>query len=446
MRAHSPLPFLGKAILSLLLLAQVGVSSGQPFSEGAFAARSLSGQFVVQGQRSTALPYRLLALATNQNYVCLEPTLVTVSCERIRQLLARELGFGNVWQGKVYISFRRVVGPNDEVSLTSSRFSDGWQYRLEMPELVHRHKYVVGVVRALLLEFANRQSEDRSAELPPWLAEGLAQQILNSGEIEIILPPPRLRQNFAPPAEVVDAKRASPLGAVHKLFAGTPPLTFEELSWPGGTLMDAEAYELYRNSASLFLVSISQLREGRASLRAMLERLPRFYNWQFAFLDAFRGYFSRPLDVEKWWALQTLRFTSRDLAQAWSPEESRLKLGEVLQVPARVYQAGIEMPEQSEVTLQTVVTTWSVADQRQALETKLRQLELLETRLAPELVSLAQSYRRALLAYFQDHLQAQPSRRAVPASSGLKPFSKAMASRLDELDHRRAEESANPRL
>jgi len=426
-----------KALVCLSLLGSHGLAKGQAVDQAGVSARSFSGQFNVQGQSAPSLPFRLLNLATNGNYVFLEPTLVTVSCERIRQMVLRELGLGNVWQGKVYVSFRPVAGPRDEVFFTASHFADGWCYRLEMPDLVERHKYVLAVVQALLLEFANRQAGDRSAEVPLWLSEGLTHSILNSGEMEIILPPPSMAQGAAPPVEVVShQKRASALGTVHRAFSETTPLTFEELSWPSRAPADETADLAYRSSSRLFLASLLQLREGRACLRSMLERLPRVYNWQFAFLDAFQGYFSRPLEVEKWWALQTLRFTTRDLAQAWSPEESREKLNEVLRVPVRVYQAAGELPESSEVNLQSVVTAWSAADQKQTLEAKLRQLEMIESRLAPELLPLVQDYRRALSTYLEGPLKGQPLRRGASGSS-LKVSGKEMAGRLDTLDRHR---------
>ena len=96
-------------------------------------------------------------------------------------------------------------------------------------------------------------------------------------------------------------------------------MTFEELSWPTAANSTGAAGEFYGDSAQLFVDELLSLPDGRACLRAMVAELPR-YNWQFAFLHAFGAYFQRPLDVEKWWALQVVQFTGHDLGQTW-PEE-----------------------------------------------------------------------------------------------------------------------------
>jgi len=48
----------------------------------------------------------------------------------------------------------------------------------------------------------------------------------------------------------------------------------------------------------LFVNDLLELKGGRRNLRAMLETLPAFYNWQTAFQSAFRENFPRPLDVK----------------------------------------------------------------------------------------------------------------------------------------------------
>ena len=55
------------------------------------SARSQSGQFVVYAGPSPGSIPPVLEPAKNTGFVRLEPTLVAVSCERIKQLLSREL-------------------------------------------------------------------------------------------------------------------------------------------------------------------------------------------------------------------------------------------------------------------------------------------------------------------------------------------------------------------
>src|SRR5205085_591999 len=121
----------------------------------------------------------------------------------------------------------------------------------------------------------------------------------------------------------VSARRDSPLEQAHKTLQSRPPLSFHELSWPLEEQWFGEASEVYRASSQLFLSQLLRLEGGRSALRAMLVELPQRYNWQFAFLNAFHAHFQCTLDVEKWWALQTLHFGGRDLvAQTWPFEES----------------------------------------------------------------------------------------------------------------------------
>ncbi len=71
------------------------------------------------------------------------------------------------------------------------RFKNGWQYRVDLPNVVERPRYVRAIVQVLLLELANRTAQGRGAEIPLWLVEGFSQLLLASSEVEIILPPPR---------------------------------------------------------------------------------------------------------------------------------------------------------------------------------------------------------------------------------------------------------------
>src|SRR6185436_2967115 len=58
--------------------------------------RSFSGQFT--GRALAAPAAYPKSVATNQDLVRLEPTLVAVSCERIKQLLYRELNANAPWR------------------------------------------------------------------------------------------------------------------------------------------------------------------------------------------------------------------------------------------------------------------------------------------------------------------------------------------------------------
>jgi len=51
-------------------------------------------------------------------------------------------------------------------------------------------------------------------------------------------------------------------------------------------------------------------------------KFAQYYNWQFAFLQAFSATFQQPLDVEKWWSLQLLHFTGRGWPRRGRPTKA----------------------------------------------------------------------------------------------------------------------------
>lgn len=357
-------------------------------------ARSHSGQFVVQALPAAVVSGRSWSnLETNPAYILLEPTLVPISCERLKQELWRQLEIRGPWQGKISIAVQAGRGPDDIIMVFSERFRDGWQYRVEMPQLVEKARYLRGMVQVLLLEYANRGAAERAAELPQWLVEGLAEQLLRSSELSILLPPPKERSGgirFTP--TIVEARRSNPLEPAHQTLSQSQPLTFEELSWPGAYGINSPEATRYRSSAQLFVAALLGLPDGRASMRRMLENLPRYHNWQFAFLEAFQRHFQRPLDVEKWWSLYLVHFTGRDLTHTWPIQDSWEKLQQALRIPVQVHAATNQVPLGAEVSLQTVLRDWEPERQAPALEAKLRELAHLRVRVALDLAALVDEY------------------------------------------------------
>ncbi len=132
------------------------------------------------------------------------------------------------------------------------------------------------------------------------------------------------------------------------------------------------------------------LKNGPAHLRAMLQKLPQFYNWQTAFQSAFRAEFPRPLDVEKWWALQVVNFAARDPGPQWTPAVSREKLDEILSVPVEVRSVSNSLPSHAEISLQAVIRNFDSARQTEILQIKLRDLGLAQLRMAPQLSVLTE--------------------------------------------------------
>ena len=422
--------------VAVVLGASWGLANAQPANPDLVSARSHSGQFIVYAGRASTLPSPVSRLATNQNFVQLEPTLATVSCERIKQVLMRELGATASWRGNIYLVLYPARGAGDTITVTSERFKDRWQYRVDFPDVVERSRYVRVVVQVLLLELANRTAEARAAEIPLWFIEGFSQLLLASNEVEIILPPPRTTVNAVKfSATLVNARKQTLREQAQKKLHGRPPLTFENLSWPAEDELSGDAGDLYSGSAQLFVGELLRLPDGRACLRAMLAQLAQHYNWQFAFLRAFHASFERPLDVEKWWALSLVRASGRGVAQTWSLEESWQKLDQTVRAAVQVRTGANELPLHADVTLQRIICEWDTVRQTQALNNTLRELGLLRLRIAQEFVGLVQDYCQALETYLQqrDHTGSVLSTKTASRRRAIA----GAVQQLDALDARR---------
>jgi hypothetical protein len=423
--------------IAVFLGALRGVADAQPANPDLVSARSHSGQFVVYAGRSHPPSLSVANLATNQNFFRLEPTLATVSCERIKQALTSQLGATAPWRGHIYVVLYPARSAGDTITVTSERFKGGWQYTVDFPDVVERSRYVRAVVQVLLLELANRTAETRAAEIPLWLIEGCSQLLLAANETEIILPPPRDKANgLNLSAMRVSARKEGLLELAQKKLHGRPPLTFENLSWPIEDELSGDLGDLYSGSAQLFVGELLRLPDGPACLRAMLAQLPQNYNWQFAFLRGFHTCFERPLDVEKWWALSLAGTSGRNPAQFWSLEESWQKLDHAVHSGAQVRTSANELPLHADLKLQAVIREWDTTRQTAALRSTLGALALLRSRIAQEFVGLVQDYSQAIETYLQ---QRDHTGSVLPFTrkAGQRRAVEATVRQLDALDARR---------
>ena len=96
------------------------------------------------------------------------------------------------------------------VRVTSVHYANGWGYGVELPEVVDKPRFVRCAVAVILAEFANRNALTREAELPPWLAEGLAAHLETTALSTLALEPGRLSRS---------APHSDPLRAARELVA-----------------------------------------------------------------------------------------------------------------------------------------------------------------------------------------------------------------------------------
>jgi hypothetical protein len=404
----------------------------------ATSARSVSGQFVVHSSMENAIVVLGSNAKSTNRLLSLEPSFAAISCERIKQALLDRLGTSDRWKGKVFIELRPGFA-EEPITLACNRFKDRWNYQLYVPNTVEPRRFMHAVVQTILLEIANRNAARRSAEIPAWLTEGLVQQLLESRENELLLSRPHtaVRGVLVTPT-VTQKKQTERFEVTYRTLREHPQLTLEQLSWPTDEQLVGKDGGVYRYSAQLFVSELLRLKDGRACMVQMLAELADCYNWQTAFLRAFKPHFSRLLDLEKWWALQVVHIAGRDTTQFWTLEESTRKLDEILLTPAQIRAVSNDLPLSVELKLQTVITEWDFARQRRALREKIQTLGYLHLRLAPELMGLAGEYIEVLDAYLKERAKTTV---AFPGVRSLTPTTEGVVKetlkRLDALDERR---------
>jgi hypothetical protein len=423
----------------LLLLLCFSFAAAAPIAPiEARTALSRSGQFVVHAPAPTQKAFASHPPNTSSNLLRLEFNELAVSCERIKELLVRELGGGSSpWRGKIHLSLYPAHPGEESILLASELFRDGWQYRLDLPELLERERYVRAIVQVLLLELANRTSTGRSAEIPLWLLEGVTQHLLAESDIQILFQPAHTgAYGVGLSSTNYMGRRGNPIDHVRKLFRDRPPLSFEELSWPTDDPLSAENAARYRCSCQLFVSELLRLKNGPACLREMVAQLPEHYNWQLAFLRAFQAYFQRPLDVEKWWSLQRVQFTRHDPAQTWPLAESWRQLEAALNWHMEVRAVTNELPLHAPVTLQLTLLESDSARRVQALRSKLVELDLLRPRMSRELLPLLDAYRQAVANYLLSRSKPEPFRLFGASGNNERTLTTETTQRLDALDAR----------
>ncbi|HSU56106.1 MAG TPA: hypothetical protein VLT36_18760 [Candidatus Dormibacteraeota bacterium] len=405
---------------------------------GNLGTRSVSGQFLVFDRRATGASQTAAYFGTNSAFIQLDPTLLIVSCERIKQELFQEIGAKPNWSGRIYLVLHPAESTMDTVGLTSEKFRDTWQYRLDLPDVLPRRTYVRGLVQAMLLEMANRQAFEHTAEIPSWLIEGLTQQLLAANELEIILSPPSKAVNgLTIGSTFTNRIRENPLEHARQELKSHPMLGFNALSWPDDRQLAGDDGELFFLNSQLFLKELLRENEGHARMRMMLEQLPQHYNWQFALLDAYHDMFPRLVDIEKWWVLHYVRFTGLEKAKTWAPIESWNRLDDTLHAHVQIRANINEIPLHTDIPLQVVLREWDGPQQTATLRTKLREIEMLRWRIDPHLVNLLDEYHQTIETYL-----AQEQKHGFT----LVPFFRKSAQeharyealkRLDELDARK---------
>ena len=468
-------------MLPLCVWFAATVVSAQPASQ-IITASSYSGQFTAREMRSRPLqaPSPVAARvpiagslaflvtappasATAQpDKIPLEPALLVVSCERMKELFLLGLGMRDEWRGKIELVINASLPEDRGPLLTAVHRPDGWSYELELPKTIQPPILVRAVIQTLLAELVNRRAGSQSADIPFWLVEGLSAHLQANNVPTFIIRPNVQSAGY-------NRLGLEGLNAVREGLREHAPLSFQQLSWPEWSNVTGKDQAVYGSCAQLFFESLLHLNDGPSCLRRMLEEMPRHMNWQTAFLLAFHSHFARLLDVEKWWGLICVSFSESDLTQSWTEQECWHKLQEALDVPVEVHFAPSRMPAKARVTLQEVILQWDASDALPALQRAVRELEglqwftfrcdlnldasvaspavqrnahdleALQWRMGQELSPLVTRYLTVLLSYvkqFQSNGRLASDARF--GASSLHLLKRETVRQLDDLDQKRA--------
>lgn len=415
-----------------------------PLLDAATTRSSVSGQFIVIGADADLAAARSPLAITNAEGVRLQPALLAVIAERVKQPLWRALGLNPLshWRGRIYLALHPAAAPDENVNIISTRLAGVWNYRVELPDVLARAHLARALAGVVLLELANRDNATgHAAEIPAWLAEGFARQLLADSPGMILSLPDQL-VNGVPQNQVTVVERGvDPFAEVRPILQTNSVLTFEQLSWPDAGQLNGDDGGVYRASAQLFVNNLLALKDGPENLLAMLQMLPRCYNWQTAFRAAFAPDFPRPVDVEKWWALQAVCFATRGSGAQWTPAVSGDRLDELLTVPVETRAASNSLPVSAAVSFQTVIRDFDFARQSEIFRAELRDLRRAGWRMTPQNAALAEAYCRVLADYLGARNGVVP-RLSPPPSKWQRA---GTVKKLDALDaQRRAAKPAAP--
>lgn len=444
-RGHLPARGAARVLFLALCLAHVTAPAQRPevadrptraasAVPATITALSRSGQFVVSGPSSPAgVP--LQSRSGNEPMRDLSPTTLAVSCERVKTAVLQALDLPDVWRnsgggrtGKIQVQIdahRRDTAP---LAVEAAPFEEGWNYLVPLPPRAPEDRVVRVLTHALLMELANRGGNQRAADPPLWLVEGITQTLLSGAPQGLLLQPQTRR--------VTDVRMGDPLAGARAQLARRPALPFHELSQPDLSQLDPSSWDHYAACAHLAFHELSRLPDGRRRLAQWLVQLQRHWNWQTGFLEHFQPEFQSLLDVEKWWALSVAQFTGRDVSQAWPVEVTLRKLQDILTPVGILPGAGNQA---ARLPLEQVILEWDFSRQIPVLRQALRQLQAVRLFAHPDIVSLVYRYGDVLEEYLGIRQRAgyAPAARGQVAPS-VRLLVRETVGRLRSLDAERA--------
>ncbi len=360
-----------------------------------------SRRFVNDGWTAGSRPQDPALGATNSTTLRLDPNYLVASAERLRSGFNEVLQFKEPHRGRIYINLLETASPDDEIMFNRiyDRLKQTWNVRITMPSELAPERVLRVLIQALLFEATHRQAGPGGCDIPHWLSDGLVAHLDERfGDLAVFDPAQPLNTSYSPMDEARILNEALGPGGC---------LTLEQLSWPG-TLGDQPGIaQTFTRSSHAFVLELLQLKDGGRCLGRTIQLLPRFENWQFAFLSGFQPHFPSLLDAEKWWAINSLLMGGRGAFEKWTFTESLRRLDHVLALPVERRTGSEGEGSREEMSVRAIITSMSFEAQKSMLTRTISRLFALELRAAPHLARLITDYRTTLERYVADRDEAR---------------------------------------
>lgn len=439
---------MGWVVLATALLVVSGVFTDARALDGRLDGRtfrSADGQFIVFGSDESGARSRFGArartgfngddaaanLESGQDLVELDPRLLPVTCERVKRRLLLDLRLSDGWRGQIRVFLDPTLSPSAETSLVATRFVDGWRYQLQIPAVISAERLLHSLVHVILQERVDRDRRGDGARVPSWLVSGFVGRFLPEVESLVVeadqsVSRSRVRRN--PLTDVLSRLNAGDRGI----------LTFSELSLPAANRLSDAEFKHFRDCSQLLLTELLEMPRGVGAMQEFLRSQSKFLNWQTAFFEAFSGIFRTPLDVEKWWAIQTAYHRGKSAES--SARNSLRKLDELLEL--NVGPTADSRTERSTVSptipIPTLIRDWPFDRQTPVLRQILERLNLIRVTADARVRPLLENYHSTLTKYLADRSTAGQLnvRKGQPIVSP-RVVGDAAARRLEDLDRQR---------
>ncbi len=316
------------------------------------------------------------------------PTVVRVNAhslvffaEETKKRLLRELGVSDLWSGHAIL---RIIDlpPGTKPLLERQAYGDRWRYQLTVPEELPSRQLLHAMVSLLLEEYAGRYSR-KAPRIPPWLAEGFTELLIQKNGATLFSSLTLNRANILFQPDVMRRSRV--------VLQNTPPVSYLNLSLPPSELQLGAGLARYRAHAHLFTVKLLAHTDGKRRMQFFIRETNRRANSQHALLAAFD--FKTMLAAEQWWSLSQTRFRNRDAQNRWTPGVAQGHLANLLSVEA-AHEDG-----RKSVPLREYLQTGTHAEHLKVLLPMVQKLKLVEINAPQQLTRVTREYRLVLEQY-----------------------------------------------